>query len=232
MKDVISPGVGAEALEQARAEALAVLQLHPDWAALSRLPSDGGTADEMSFRARLLEGLAAVPAYRQLMELAHMVPEEAPAVLEAEPAAVPAAATIVDSAPPDDLTRIRGIDAAIAEQLAGLGVTRFTHIAHWWPQDIARISGELGLGRQIVRQCWVAQAALLTGPPSPRSTAPARPALQTEPQPEIAAAAPSSNSPADVAHVREHAVSSVEAPEPVAVLVEDSLALARVSQHR
>jgi predicted flap endonuclease-1-like 5' DNA nuclease len=89
----------------------------------------------------------------------------------------------------DDLTRIRGIDAALARRLATVGVTSFGQIAVWEQGDVQTISQALDLGRTISRQNWIEQAALLAGrgkapiasqataaeadPPAPRPAAPA-----------------------------------------------------------
>jgi predicted flap endonuclease-1-like 5' DNA nuclease len=61
----------------------------------------------------------------------------------------------------DDLTRIRGIDAALAARMATFGVTRFAQIAAWEQGDVQTISQTLDLGRMISRQNWIEQAALL-----------------------------------------------------------------------
>jgi hypothetical protein len=61
----------------------------------------------------------------------------------------------------DDLTFIRGIDPALAQHLASLGVTRFADIAAWRPDDVRNVSQALGLTREISRQNWIEQAALL-----------------------------------------------------------------------
>jgi predicted flap endonuclease-1-like 5' DNA nuclease len=62
---------------------------------------------------------------------------------------------------PDDLTFIRGIDPALAQHLASLGITRFADIAAWRPDDVRNVSEALGLTREISRQNWIEQAALL-----------------------------------------------------------------------
>ena len=62
---------------------------------------------------------------------------------------------------PDDLTSIRGIDAALAQHLASLGVTRFADIAAWRSDDVHNVSQALGISREISRQNWIEQAALL-----------------------------------------------------------------------
>ena len=66
-----------------------------------------------------------------------------------------------DATPPDDLTSIRGIDAGLAQHLASLGVTRFADIAAWRSDDVHNVSQALGISREISRQNWIEQAALL-----------------------------------------------------------------------
>ncbi len=61
----------------------------------------------------------------------------------------------------DDLTLIRGVDAALTRRLAGLGITRFIQIAAWRTEDVRRISDALDLGRAINQQNWIEQAQLL-----------------------------------------------------------------------
>ena len=64
----------------------------------------------------------------------------------------------------DDLTRIRGIDAGLRARLAALGIRTFGQIAALRGDDVRSISDELALGRQISRQNWIEQAALLINP--------------------------------------------------------------------
>jgi hypothetical protein len=64
-------------------------------------------------------------------------------------------------AAPDDLTSIQGIDAALARHLASLGITRFADIAAWRSDDVRNVSQALGFSREISRQNWIEQAALL-----------------------------------------------------------------------
>ncbi len=51
--------------------------------------------------------------------------------------------------PPQDLKRIRLIDAATESGLSRLGVTRYAQIAGWTAADVARISKHLGVGDRI-----------------------------------------------------------------------------------
>lgn len=62
---------------------------------------------------------------------------------------------------PDDLTSIRGISTEFAEHLASLGVTRYAEIAAWRADDVRRVAQALELPREISRQNWIEQAALL-----------------------------------------------------------------------
>ena len=70
--------------------------------------------------------------------------------VESAPQAVAAAA--------DDLTRLVGIGPRLAARLAELGVTRFSDIAAWTDEDLARVDKALDLKGRAVRDAWVAQA--------------------------------------------------------------------------
>lgn len=61
----------------------------------------------------------------------------------------------------DDLTSIRGVSAALAGHLASLGVTRYVEIAAWRSDDVRNVAQALGLTREISRQNWIEQAAML-----------------------------------------------------------------------
>jgi|GEM_PF-7030593 len=143
--------------------------------------------------------------------------EQAPAVEEA-PAAQPACAAADTVEPPaaapaeiaggDDLTRIAGIDARLAGDLAAIGVTSYGHIAAWTAEDVRRMSAALGLDRQICKQNWIEQAAVLaagraTAFAAARGSAPAAAAAEAateEPSPHVAAPAPAAaTAPADAA---------------------------------
>ncbi len=81
------------------------------------------------------------------------------ATVQSQPTGVPANKPSI--AATTDLTRIRGIDRPLAHRLAGHGVSSFEDIAGWGKGDVRRIADALGLGRQISRQNWIEQAALL-----------------------------------------------------------------------
>jgi large subunit ribosomal protein L19 len=65
-----------------------------------------------------------------------------------------------------DITGIVGIDAAMAERLAGEGVSDLAQIAKWSADDIADYDAKLGLDGRIEAENWVGQANdLLAGKP-------------------------------------------------------------------
>jgi large subunit ribosomal protein L19 len=62
---------------------------------------------------------------------------------------------------PDDLTRIKGIDAALAGRLNGLGVIKFDQIATFSDEDLANVDETLSLDGRIEKEDWVSQAQQL-----------------------------------------------------------------------
>jgi large subunit ribosomal protein L19 len=78
------------------------------------------------------------------------------------------ATATAEAAPPvsKEITGIIGIDAAMAERLAGEGVSDLTQIAKWSADDIADYDAKLGLDGRIAAEDWVGQANdLLAGKP-------------------------------------------------------------------
>lgn len=63
--------------------------------------------------------------------------------------------------PPDDLTRIRRIDRAVAAALLARGVRSFAQIAAFGAADVRSLAVALGLGRRISQENWIEQAAVL-----------------------------------------------------------------------
>lgn len=61
----------------------------------------------------------------------------------------------------DDLTRIRGVDAALRARLNSAGVRRFAEIAAWKPDQVAAIAAALGMPGRIERENWIEQAQIL-----------------------------------------------------------------------
>jgi predicted flap endonuclease-1-like 5' DNA nuclease len=61
----------------------------------------------------------------------------------------------------DDLTLLVGIGPKLAASLADLGVTRFSEIAAWGPEQLADFNAKLDLKGRAERDAWVAQAKRL-----------------------------------------------------------------------
>jgi predicted flap endonuclease-1-like 5' DNA nuclease len=82
---------------------------------------------------------------------------------QAQPApSRPAAAAAAEPTPPQDLKRIRPIDAATEAGLNRLGVNRYDQISRWRRADLERIAEALAIRRQrINRENWIEQAQIL-----------------------------------------------------------------------
>jgi large subunit ribosomal protein L19 len=81
------------------------------------------------------------------------------------------ATATAEAAPPvsKEITGIAGIDAAMAERLAGEGVSDLTQIAKWSADDIADYDAKLGLDGRIQAEDWVGQAKDLIAGKPPRA---------------------------------------------------------------
>lgn len=81
------------------------------------------------------------------------------AVAAAQAVEQPRATTIDPEA--DDLTRVLGIDAELAERLYNLGVREYATIANWTASDVADVNQVLELRQRIERENWIEQAHIL-----------------------------------------------------------------------
>ena len=102
----------------------------------------------------------------------------AEAVVEAEPPVAEAVAPVVEAAPEvvpeavpevvkdavDDLTKLVGVGPKLAASLAELGVTTFSQIAAWTPDELDSFDQLLNLKGRAERDAWIAQAKRLTTP--------------------------------------------------------------------
>ncbi len=85
---------------------------------------------------------------------------EAVAVEPVEPAMETAAETVQDVVTQvgDDLTRLVGVGPKLAASLGELGVTTFSQIAAWTPDELASFDQLLNLKGRAERDAWIAQA--------------------------------------------------------------------------
>jgi len=110
-------------------------------------------ANEDAAEAVVEPVVAAEPALAQAVEApVEAVAEAAPEVVE----------TVEGAA--DDLTRLVGVGPKLAASLAELGVTSFSQIAAWTPDELASFDQLLNLKGRAERDAWVAQAQRLATP--------------------------------------------------------------------
>lgn len=85
----------------------------------------------------------------------------------------------------DDLTRIRRIDRALADQLVARGIRSYDQIAAFSAADVRSLSAALALGVRVSRENWIEQAAVLAlrrvGPRGRIPVTPAMPRLPVTP---------------------------------------------------
>lgn len=99
---------------------------------------------------KIIEPMAATePAIAEVSEVVAETVEAAPAVVDV---AV------------DDLTKLVGVGPKLAASLADLGVTRFSQIAAWTPDELASYDQLLNLKGRAEREAWVAQAKRFAKP--------------------------------------------------------------------
>jgi len=107
-----------------------------------------------------------VEAVAETLEPVALAPVEvAPAVeaLAETPVAAVEASIAAAEVIADDLTRLVGIGPKLAVSLADLGVTSFSQIAAWTPEDLASIDQLLNLKGRADRDAWIAQAKRFAG---------------------------------------------------------------------
>src|SRR5262245_26778635 len=90
---------------------------------------------------------------------AKLAPPPAAAKPAPTPPAKPAPAPVDTT--PQDLERIRLIDAGVAAALGKLGVNRYEQIAAWMQADVQRVDQALGDKGRVNRENWIEQAQVL-----------------------------------------------------------------------
>jgi len=109
--------------------------------------------------------------------VAEPIAQAEPAVIEAVEAVAEAPVEVVADAAPvveavaetvkaagDDLTRLVGVGPKLAASLADLGVTTFSQIAAWTPDELASFDELLNLKGRADRDAWIAQAKRFAAP--------------------------------------------------------------------
>jgi predicted flap endonuclease-1-like 5' DNA nuclease len=142
------------------------------------------------------------------------------------PAAMPVPASVSSR---DTLQRIGGISAEIEDVLGAHDITRYSQIAGWSADDVARVESLLGFSGRISRENWIEQAQILArggataysrtfdergGPPVPAAS----PAVATPapaPEPTISESPPAERV-ADLSGMRSVRSEAFRAPDSMA----------------
>lgn len=95
-----------------------------------------------------------------------VAPEPAPAAVEPIATPVPeetVTAVETSAAVVDDLKLLSGVGPTLEKKLHDNGVTRFSQIAAWTPDDVAAMDEKLSFKGRIDRDGWIEQAKKLAG---------------------------------------------------------------------
>lgn len=92
-----------------------------------------------------------------------VVTEVVEAVAEAPVEVAETIAAVVETTS-DDLTKLIGIGPKLAASLAELGVTKFSEIAAWTPDELSSYDQLLNLKGRAEREAWIDQAKKLAAP--------------------------------------------------------------------
>lgn len=196
-----------------------LLQTSDDWRALLQLKARRERGEELSslsssqLEALLLDSLAENPFYQRLqVVLAELQTVPVPPAAEVAPRAAPTIAAEPAAAAVDDLTKIRGVDAALMRRLHALDVWTYEDIADWWAADVHYVSQTLGIGSRISAQNWIEQAAMLSmaRPGGPRQSKKAIAAAKAKAEAEAKAKAEAERLAAE-AKLREEAEAKARA---------------------
>ena len=161
--------VGPENLRAERDRLEGLLHASEDWRALVQLKARqkrGEALSEVSsdrLELMLRSSLTENPAYGRYMSVCASIDRG----VDAKSSSAAASAGVAGQPAADDLTRIRGVDAALAKRLRAMDIVAFEQIANWRSPDVQNVSDVLDLGRLINSQNWIEQAAMLM-PPSAR----------------------------------------------------------------
>ncbi len=140
---------------------------------------DIGESEEVPVEAALEEGLPAAaesesePVVEEAVDTAAKEAESEPAAAEAaaeeavsepekpsedESSKEPANLFDIPDGDPDDLKKISGVGPVLEKKLHALGVTKFSQIAAFTEEDVARVDDALNFKGRIGRDDWISQA--------------------------------------------------------------------------
>jgi predicted flap endonuclease-1-like 5' DNA nuclease len=180
-----------------------------NWLGQAQILATGG---ETYYSRRVDRGMP-VPEFTEPASLAPAASAQPAPAPKPEPAAQPISKISVltgsgaplkpgegGGGPSDDLTRVRGIDTIVQQQLKELGIRRFDELAGLTAADVKGLNETLGAKGRIEQENWVGQAQILAtggetyysrrldrGTPVPAATEPTS-AAPAAPAPAAAAA--------------------------------------------
>ncbi|AAK23082.1 phasin PhaH [Caulobacter vibrioides] len=151
----VAPATEAEAVLEAAPEPIVEPILEPVADAVVEIVeiAMGGEEAALALTAETVVEIVADTAEAAIT----VIPEPEPEAV-ATPDLVPDVVAEPLEAAADDLTRLVGIGPKLATSLAELGVTRFSQIAAWSPDELASIDQLLNLKGRAERDAWIAQA--------------------------------------------------------------------------
>lgn len=163
--DGIARGQGSSGVDIGASETLMEPALAEEPAVVEE--PDAAPAPEPVVEAAVPE--AAVPEAVAPEPVVEAVAPEAaapgPAAEETSPEPVAEAETMVlfstPQGEPDDLKKISGVGPVLEKKLHALGITKFSQVAAFTPEDIARVDDALSFKGRIERDNWLEQASKL-----------------------------------------------------------------------
>lgn len=146
------------------AESVAVLEVAPEPVAEPVVEAVAETTETVLDAGQEIVEAAVAPLAQTVAaneDVAEVVAAPVEAAVEITEAVPEVVETVADAA--DDLTRLVGVGPKLAASLAELGVTSFSQIAAWTPDELASFDQLLNLKGRAERDAWVAQAQRLAG---------------------------------------------------------------------
>ena len=107
---------------------------------------------------------AGAEAVQDTLDTVEVATAEATEAVKTAVAPMAEATVEATKAAADDLTQLVGVGPKLAASLADLGVTRFSEIAAWGAEDLAKFDKALNLRGRAERDAWVAQAKRFANP--------------------------------------------------------------------
>lgn len=157
----VAPALEAEAVLDAAPEPMVEAVLEPVADAVVEAVE---TAMDGAETVATLAAEAAVEVVAETNDVAIAVIPEPEPEPESELVSAPDIVAEAAEAAVDDLTRLVGVGPKLAAALAELGVTQFSQIAAWSPDELASIDQLLNLKGRAERDAWIAQAKRFATP--------------------------------------------------------------------